>query len=451
MGSGSAGADATLAIAGEVHRRDDARYEAERKASVWTLRKPARRPDMLVRARTVEDVVEVVRHARADGATIAVKGSGHNYAATFLRDEGIMLDVSALDDAQLDGTLARVQPGIRSGALARFLNERGRAFPGGHNANVGIGGFLLGGGMGFNGESWGQFSCFGVEAVEVVTAAGERLTVSADHHPDLFWAARGAGPGFPAVATRFHLATEPLPTAMRGGRYVYPLSAAEAVASWLQGLATDSRPNMEYFMAFEATTIDGRPADEIHCHARVLAFQYDQAEATAALEEAAAAAPAGALASSPSNPVTYERLYASGVTGAVLRIVSDTIWTEDGVAAATELARRIAHAPSRQSISFVNFRAAPRPLPDAAMSVAGSTFLNWAAQWPDAAGDAENERWVDATTAAMEPFRTGCYVNETDILRHPERARHCYTPDAWERMAAVRAAWDPDGLFPPAY
>lgn len=435
----------------EILRRGDADYEAQRQASVWTLLKPARRPELLVRATTVEDVVEIVRRARDEGRTIAVKGSGHNYAATFLRDEGIMLDVSALDGAELDGTIARVQPGIRSARLARFLNERGRAFPGGHNPNVGIGGFLLGGGMGFNGESWGQFACFRVRAVEVVTAAGEQLTVSEDHHPDLFWAARGAGPGFPAVATRFHLDTEPLPRAMRGGRYVYPLSATAEVAAWLQRLATDSRPNMEYFMAFEATTIDGQPADELLCHARVLAFQDDEAEATAALDEAAATAPAGALAAMPSRPLTYERLYASGVTGAVLRIISDTIWTEDGVAAATELAARIAQAPSRQSISFINFRAAPRPLPDAAMSVTATTFLNWAAQWPDAAGDAANERWIDATTAAMEPYRTGCYVNETDILRHPERARHCYSPAAWERMAAVRARYDPDGRFPPAY
>jgi FAD/FMN-containing dehydrogenase len=36
-----------------------------------------------------------------------------------------------------------------------------------------------------------------------------------DDNRDLFWAARGAGPGFFGVATRFHLRVYPMPSVIR--------------------------------------------------------------------------------------------------------------------------------------------------------------------------------------------------------------------------------------------
>ena len=55
--------------------------------------------------------------------------------------------------------------------LAPYISERGRAFPGGHCATVGIGGYLLQGGQGWNGRLKG-WACESVAAVDVVTAEG---------------------------------------------------------------------------------------------------------------------------------------------------------------------------------------------------------------------------------------------------------------------------------------
>ncbi|MDW5596904.1 FAD-binding protein [Conexibacter stalactiti] len=438
-------------LPGAVVRRGDAAYEPLRRASVWALNVPARRPDAIVQATSVDDVVAVVRHAAARDTTVAVKGSGHNYAATFLREGGIMLDVSRLDGARLldDGVTAQVGPGIRSAELARFLNAHGRAFPGGHNATVGIGGFLLGGGMGFNGASWGEFACFEVEAVDVVTAAGELLTISADEHTELFWAARGAGAGFPAVAVGFRLRTWPLPAGMHASRWTYPLDAAREVAAWLQGHADRGGENVERYVAFEADEagLDHPPV----CHVAAIAFEREPAAARAALEELAVSAPAGALSALGPAPITYERLYAGGITGDVLRVVNETIWTDDPVDAAAALAAQVALAPDRRTVAMVDFRPAPRLPLDGAASVAARGFLSWGAKWSDSARDAENAAWVDATDAALTPWRRGRYLNESDVLRHPERARDCFSPAAWERIAAVRARYDPDGRFPSAY
>jgi hypothetical protein len=445
----------------ELLSRGSADYEAARRASVWSQRVPDRFPDAIAAARSVDDVVEIVRR----GQPVTVRGSGHSHAATHLRDGGVLLDLSGLDDARLDGTRVSVGPGIRSAALAAFLGERGRALPTGHNATVAIGGFLLGGGMGWNGESWGQFSCFAIRALEVVTAAGDVVTATEDDHPELLWAARGCGPGFPGIVTRFELDTYPLPTAIHASAHAYPLESAAEVADWLHGVAQRGLDDVECFMAFR-----DRGDGTMGCFARLIAFRSDAAEAIALLDELDAAAPsgplrhesagpggaergssAGAVRHSAPTPVTFESLYAMSVTGAGLRVLNDTLWTPDPVAVAARFAERIAAAPSPDTTGVLGFRAAGRPLPDAALSVVAPGFLNWGPQWRDPADDDANERWVDETIDALAEFETGCFVNETDIVRHPERAALCWSAEAAARLAEIRAAWDPEGRFPPAY
>src|SRR4029077_3797287 len=125
------------------------------------------------------------------------------------RDDALLIDLGGLNRLDYDEASGVVVagPAVRGGLdLAPFLAERGRAFPGGHCPSVGLGGYLLQGGQGWNGRSMG-WACESVVAVDVVTATGEQLRADAGEHPDLYWAARGAGPGFPGIVTRFHLAT----------------------------------------------------------------------------------------------------------------------------------------------------------------------------------------------------------------------------------------------------
>ncbi len=149
-------------------------YEDARRRGVWQTSTPERYPDLIIQARSVGEVRDIIRYARAHRTTVAVKGSGHNYTSTYLRDGGVLLDLSELKQITFvaGGTEVLVQPGITSGELSSALTAHGRAFPTGHHGGVGLGGYLLGGGMGWNGETWGQFACFNVAAVNVMTAAG---------------------------------------------------------------------------------------------------------------------------------------------------------------------------------------------------------------------------------------------------------------------------------------
>jgi FAD/FMN-containing dehydrogenase len=80
-------------------------------------------------------------------------------------------------------------------------------------------------------KNWG-WACEHVIAVDVVTRTGEILHADNEQSNDLLWAARGAGPGFPGLVTRFHVQTKPLPNVMKSSLYIYKLSHYQAVFDW---------------------------------------------------------------------------------------------------------------------------------------------------------------------------------------------------------------------------
>ena len=116
--------------------------------------------------------------------------------------------------------------------LAPFLAERGRAFPGGHCATVGLGGFLLQGGQGWDSRARG-WACQSVMGLDVVTADGTLVRADAGQNSDLLWAARGAGPGFPGVITRFLLQSYQAPRAMWHDTWTFRLDDAVQLLTWL--------------------------------------------------------------------------------------------------------------------------------------------------------------------------------------------------------------------------
>ena len=100
-------------------------------------------------------------------------------------------------------------------------------------ANVPLGGFLLGGGLGWNGEAWGGMSCFNISAVEVVTADGKLITADKNTNADFYWAARGAGPDFFGVITQFTLDLYDDPSVILTTTLVWDIDEAKTVTDWL--------------------------------------------------------------------------------------------------------------------------------------------------------------------------------------------------------------------------
>ena len=228
-------------------RRGEPGYDAARERVTWNKRlDKARSPDAIVTCRSANDVASAIRFAAEAGVRVSPRGSGHHYQAAALRDGGLLLDLGGLDSIEIDaaGRTARVGAGVCGNALGKALAARGLAFPVGHCVDVGLSGYILSGGFGWNAGEWGA-ACANVFAIEMVTAAGEIVVASHDRHADLFWAARGHGPGFFAAVTAYHLKVHPLPPVTFAWRLILAAERAPALADWLTAATAAAHPMAE--------------------------------------------------------------------------------------------------------------------------------------------------------------------------------------------------------------
>jgi FAD/FMN-containing dehydrogenase len=423
-------------------RRGEPDYERRRRGAVWNELVPDRFPDAIASPSSREEVTPAV--AGATGR-IAVKSGGHNWLGASLREGGVLLDLGGLDAVEVDveARVARVEPGATHKVLADALVPHGLAFPIGHCPSVGLGGYLLAGGFGWNPRTWGP-ACWSVAALDVVTAAGEQLRVGADSHPDLYWAARGGGPGFRAIVTRFHLELQQLPTIV-GRRIAFRADAIPALMRWTSETLAALPPGIEISL------IVRRPwsGDDRDLRVTVVATAFRPTRAAA--EELLAAAlgdlplPDRIVSRSDPEELALNELEGEGGWHEGLRYAADTCWVSDGleeVGAAIEQAMRAAPSPLTRAV--VAFGAHGEPRPDVALSRLGSDSVNFYATWERPADDEANVAWVRRSMDAVAPWADGHYVGETDLTADPGRARACYSAEAWTRLEQVAAEYDPD-------
>lgn len=135
-----------------VWRDSSVFYEQARVGRVFNLRRPERFPLAVIHAKEEQHIVEAVRLARQLGCRISVRSGGHSWAVWSVRDDAILLDFGLYHGLSYDDAtgVVKVSPSITGRQLNNFLSTKGRMFPGGHCPDVGIGGFALQGGMGWN-------------------------------------------------------------------------------------------------------------------------------------------------------------------------------------------------------------------------------------------------------------------------------------------------------------
>lgn len=185
-------------------------------------------PDLIVRPRGPADIVEIVNWSEESGWPIAVKSSGHHPSGNAVCDEGIVLDLSDMDDIEVDPATATVR--VQAGATWEQVNRETAPYdllPPGGRRPVGVAGFTLGGGQGYLLRTHGLASDL-LREVEVVTAGGDRLRASESQHEDLFWALRGGGGNF-AIVTSFEFDCVPLSHEFMTANLLYPVDDAPAV------------------------------------------------------------------------------------------------------------------------------------------------------------------------------------------------------------------------------
>jgi len=211
-------------IKGKIINRSDSNYLRWWASMTWYIYKPKRYPDIIVQASNENDVIETINFARYNGMKISVRSTGHNPAKAVIRDCGILLDLSQLRSVEVDpeSHTAWIQPGIRSEELLNHTLRHKLVFPAAHTGIVGLGGYLLGGGIGWNMPELGV-ACRSILAAEIITAEGKKISVSANKNQELHWAIRGVGTGFFGAVVRYKIQLYPAHKLLALNKYVIPI------------------------------------------------------------------------------------------------------------------------------------------------------------------------------------------------------------------------------------
>ena len=178
-----------------------------------------------VKARHAADVAAALTFARCHKLRVAVKGGGHSYQGTSNAADSLLIWTRAMNDVSLhqdfvgagcEGTI-KPQPAVSAGSGAMWADlyhavttEAGRYVQGGGCTSVGVAGLVQSGGFGSFSKGFGT-AASGLLEAEIVTADGNILIANPCRNADLFWALKGGGGGSWGVVTRVTLRTHDLP------------------------------------------------------------------------------------------------------------------------------------------------------------------------------------------------------------------------------------------------
>jgi FAD/FMN-containing dehydrogenase len=426
----------------------DEGYENARRATVWNQRVPDRYPDLIVQAANADDVVATVGYAKANNKQVGIRSGGHSWAANHLRDGGVVLDVSRLDHCAIDAEkkVAVVGPGMGGSVLAGELDTQGLFFPAGHCKGVRIGGYLLQGGYGWNSRIYGP-ACESVIGLDVVTADGDQIHCDAETHPDLYWAARGSGPGFFAVVTGFHLKLYPRPAQIGSSFYAYPIEYADEVYTWAREITADVDRRVEVqIVASRSVPNAGIDRPAIVIASPVFADTEDEAKKAFALLETCPVLDK-ALARIPYMASDLPTWY-DGVMSNYLadhRYAADNMWTSASAQDLLPGVHRILDTMPPHPSHFLWLMWGPSPArQDMAYSLEDEVYLALYGGWLDSADDEKYGDWARSNMAAMSHLATGIQLADENLGQRPAKFA---TDDVMARLDKIRAAYDPDGRF----
>jgi FAD/FMN-containing dehydrogenase len=432
-------------LSGQVITPDDAAYDQARTIFYGGI---DRRPAAVVRPTDPGEVAQVVVFARETGLELAVRSGGHSLARHSVTDGGIVLDLRDLRALEIDpqARTAWAQTGLTAGDYTTKAHAYRLATGFGDTGSVGIGGITLGGGIGYLVRKHG-LTIDDLLAAEVVTADGQLLQVDDQSHPELFWAIRGGGGNF-GVATRFKFRLHDQRQFV-GGMLILP-ATPEAIGGFIA--LADAAPEELSTIAnvMPAPPLPFVPAEH-HGRLVILATLAYAGDVEAGQR---VVAPFRALATPIADlvrPMPYPGMYPPEQeefhpTAASRTMLVDTI-DRDATAAIVEHLET-STAPMRVAQLRVLGGAMARVPAEATAFAhrASRLMVNVAAVYQRPEDAAEHRAWVDRLAAALRDGDARAYVN---FLADEGEAgvREAYPGPTWERLAAIKARYDPTNLF----
>lgn len=424
---------------GRVLRPGDDGYDKAR--MVWN-NMVDRRPRLIARCASVQDVIAAVRAAREMDLEIGVRCGGHSIAGFAVPEDGLMIDLTGLASVRVDPMARRawVQGGALLGALDRAAQRYGLATTAGNVSHTGVGGLTLGGGMGWLARQYG-LSCDNVVSYELVTADGHELRASAAENAELFWGLRGGGGNF-GIVTRFEFRLHPVGTRALSADFTFPLDDAATVLRGWQELNAEA-PRQATFTA-------GLRNDPV---VRVgYVWVGDPDEGGRLLPALRALGRRGPLAEQV-RELSYVQLQTRDDTPQGHH--GRRFWKGHFLTALPDAAiealvlRGTGDTSSRASASLQAYGGAIADVPDDASAFSHrDTMFEFvtAAGWTDPAEDDGRIATVRRSAAAMAPFAAGAYVNALND-EGAAGLNRAYPAKKLARLTAVKDVYDPDNVF----
>ncbi|MFZ1410440.1 MAG: FAD-binding oxidoreductase [Micropruina sp.] len=437
-------------IRGTVIAEGDAEYDAARRVWNGTIDKL---PALVVSCLGASDVVDAVNFARAHDLGVSVRSGGHHVAGSAVLAGGLVVDVSGLRDVDVSAETrrVRVQGGAQIGDVDRATQEHGLAVPLGVVSETGVAGLTLAGGYGWLRRKHG-LSCDNVVAADIVTAEGRELHVTAQEHPDLFWALRGGGWDL-GVVTALEYQAHPVGPDVYLPFLTYPLSEGPQVLANLRAFVVDApREFGSLAVCWTFPESDIFP-EELWGQPFVgIAGPY-----IGTVEEAERAC----------APLRDLGTVLTDLGGVVPWVEAQQFFDED-YPRGRRYYWKSAHLRDldEDAINTLVDSAARRPSPltsldiwinggaiadgpEDATPVGNRTapyMIGVEANWDDPAADRANIDWARETTAALSPSASGGAYLNFDDLSDPDAVRAAHGAN-FDRLAGIKRRYDPANLF----
>jgi FAD/FMN-containing dehydrogenase len=390
-------------------------------------------------------VVAAVKLAAERGWQVSARSGGHSWSASHTRDNSVQVNLARMKEIDVDvrAGIVKVSPSVYGNVLNKKLREEYGLFtPSAHGVNVGMGGFVMCGGHGWNSRVFG-LGCANLQALDVVTADGTLIHASETENSDYLWAARGSGPGFFGVATRYYLKVHRRPPVAKSSGHIYGIGELEPLITWVRQAMASFPRNLE--VVVEAQVRNGTPTILLAatCHG-----DSDQ-QVMAALGILDSCPVAGKALSRWANkdvivPFDVEQPTEIQPTGA--RFAVDNIWTNASAAQLMPFMHQLCtDFPTPQSNLFIQCWGPIQKLPDMAYSVQADLYIACNAVYYDPADDARCAAWVVDATKRLDSISVGAQMNDENTEHHMARY---LSAEASRRLEAMRNKYDPQRRFP---
>ena len=394
-------------------------------------------PGIVLQPDSTAQVADAIAFAgRHPDAALSLRSGGHGISGRSTNDGGIVIDLqnlNAIEVLDVERRLVRIGPGARWAEVAAALGEHGWAISSGDSGGVGVGGLATAGGIGFLAREHG-LTIDHLRAAELVLADGSIVRTDAETRPDLFWAVRGAGSNI-GIVTAFEFEAAEVGE-LGWAQLVFQVDDTAAFLEGFGGIVEAAPRDLTAFLTMGGRRGNGPRVAQISA-------MVDSDDPETIIDRLQPFAELAPLAQQSVQVTTYPRVLANADLGPH----SGTGEPHSRSALVTHLTPEIATAAERMLDAgdsyFFQVRSVGGSIADVAVDE--TAYAHRAANFSIVAIGVNAAR-LDVSWRAVAAHAQGSYLSFDSSLR-PERIGEAFPPQTLERLRAIKAEIDPEGVF----